>query len=384
MTPKTLVFLHPHLMKSGGASKVVLEQASRLAKKGFDCLVITTKANLAVTNDYPLVKIKQLSERITGDPMFWFNFFRFYRNLENELKPMKNKVLFCHSLAIYWGWIYKLFNPKAITIYYLHDLGLPYTDSEAEISSLAAFPKLVLNLLKPLLHLVNKGVIASANYIIANSETSADFIYNKYMRQSDAVVKPGVDVSVFKPSAIKKNQIITVGRLDKIKNTDTIIKAFSIFTRLHTECETCLVIVGDGHEKNNLQHLCEESGIKDKVIFAGQLPMTELPKYYSESKLSLALCPLESFGLSAAESICCGTPVIGINNNGIKEIIQNHKTGELVENDPNLIATVIYKYLSNKNMLIKITRNIDDKVRAAFDWTTQINKLANVLLPILN
>ncbi len=369
-------------MKPGGASRVVLEQASGLTRRGLDCVIITTKASQEVIKGYPLVKIKQLSKFITGDITFWLLFVGFYRKMKKELGLMENKILYCHSLAIYWGWIYKVFNPGVASVYYIHDLGLPFTDSDAELSSLRLIPRKIAEILRPVFRLINSSVIKSADYIVANSQASANYLFSHYRRKADVLVTPGVNTNTFTTGKSKRDQIISVGRLDKIKNTDVAIKAFAIFTLRNPENKTQLILAGEGKEKESLIGLAKNLSIRDRVTFAGQISLKDIPRYYSQSKLCLAMCPVEAFGLSAAESICSGTPVIGINQNGIKEIVKNNIDGVLADNTVENVAEAIEKCLSKTNFLNKLTRNISQKIRMELDTEIQLKKLYSFFLAI--
>src|SRR5690606_26399577 len=59
--------------------------------------------------------------------------------------------------------------------------------------------------------------------------------------------------------------IVYVGRLEKVKNVETLIKAFS---KMNNEAVR-LTIVGEGRERENLEKIVKESNVPDKVTFIG-------------------------------------------------------------------------------------------------------------------
>jgi glycosyltransferase involved in cell wall biosynthesis len=65
-------------------------------------------------------------------------------------------------------------------------------------------------------------------------------------------------------------EVLSVGRLIRIKNFDLTIRAFALLAR--REPTARLTIVGDGPMQESLEQLAEELGIRDRVHFAGHVP----------------------------------------------------------------------------------------------------------------
>ena len=64
-----------------------------------------------------------------------------------------------------------------------------------------------------------------------------------------------------------------------------------------------------------------------------------LKKLYSAADVMIVPSKLETFGLTALESMSCGTPVVAFENTGLSDIIEHKKTGYLA------------KYLDEKDLL---------------------------------
>ncbi len=372
---KTIVFLHPHFLKPAGASKVVLEQTSRLISEGKKCIVVTTRVNPDVTKPYPKVKIIELSNLTTGNLLFWFTFPIFFYKLNKTLHNIDSDIIYCHSLAIYWGYFYKKINRNIKLIYYLHDLGLPYTDLKIEIKSLKYFQKIFLSIISPLLKTLNKNIFSAADFIIANSKTSAKYLLKTYYRKADEIVFPGVDINVFKSNGIKKDYVFTVGRLEKSKSIDKIIKGFSLFIQNNPGTKIKLYIIGEGVEKNNLLHIVDDEMIKDKVFFLGRKNSKEVSEIASQALLGIFLGSYETFGIAATESLACGTPVIGINTGGISEIVGEKSAGMLVDGTPKSVCDALTKMLNPKFKLEKISNNAANYASKNLSLNKQISKL---------
>ncbi len=60
---------------------------------------------------------------------------------------------------------------------------------------------------------------------------------------------------------------------------------------------------------------------------------TELRQLIQEATATIYVPVDEDFGMSPVESMACGTPVIGVNDGGLKETIIDEKTGILIHPD---------------------------------------------------
>ena len=94
-----------------------------------------------------------------------------------------------------------------------------------------------------------------------------------------------------------------------------------------------LVIFGGKHNKDNLDlnfKIHQFNLINNDKI---------LQKLFSAADMMIVPSKLETFGLTALESMSCGTPVVAFENTGLSDIIQHQKTGYLA------------KYLDEKDLL---------------------------------
>ena len=75
----------------------------------------------------------------------------------------------------------------------------------------------------------------------------------------------------------EKFEIVYVGRLEVVKNVETLIKAFANSNNANAH----LTIVGEGRERNNLEGLCEKLDLDSKITFTGFSPVPS--KYLSNA-----------------------------------------------------------------------------------------------------
>lgn len=125
----------------------------------------------------------------------------------------------------------------------------------------------------------------------------------------------------------ENNRIVYVGRLVKLKGVDILIKAFKLVNNeLHN---TLLTIVGDGQEREKLEHLVKTLNIEDKVKFTGI--KTNVKDYLDKSKIFVypSICE-EGFGISVVEAMSRGCIPIAFNKGGLPEVIEDEKNGYIV------------------------------------------------------
>lgn len=115
-----------------------------------------------------------------------------------------------------------------------------------------------------------------------------------------------------KQSTKKDKVLLYVGRMIEQKNIENILKIVYILRR-KLRHDVKLLTIGDG-EKKYLNYLRGKynSLVNEEYAWMhlGPLPQSSLKEYYNRSFLSINLSSYESFGMSIAESIACGTPAI--------------------------------------------------------------------------
>ena len=110
------------------------------------------------------------------------------------------------------------------------------------------------------------------------------------------------------------------------------------------------LIVGDGPLKDELQKNKPEN-----MTFAGYLDGENLAEVYAGSSLLVFPSSTETFGNVVLESLASGTPVIGPDSGGVKEIIKDQVTGILCKpgQSSEFIESII-KLLNNEQLLTQM------------------------------
>lgn len=145
-------------------------------------------------------------------------------------------------------------------------------------------------------------------------------------------------VSVPKKHEIERSEkfnILYVGRLEKVKNVESLVRALSKLKNGDLQ----LTIVGDGRERQNLETLVTELKLSKKVIFEGF--QSDPGTYLSTADLYVLPSYSEGFGIAAVEAMFLKVPVLATNVGGVPEFVTHGENGWLF--DPNSIEDLVEK-----------------------------------------
>jgi glycosyltransferase involved in cell wall biosynthesis len=146
------------------------------------------------------------------------------------------------------------------------------------------------------------------DYVISNSSFIAGRV-SKYFRRQSVVIYPPVTMSTGALSASHGDYYLSVGRLEKQKRLDVLIRACNQLGRR-------LLIVGTGKEESYLKSIAGPT-----IEFLGFVPDDALPALYSDCKAFL-FAAIEDFGIAPVEAQAYGRPVIALGRGGSLETVR--------------------------------------------------------------
>ncbi|MFC1919040.1 glycosyltransferase family 4 protein [Chloroflexota bacterium] len=170
---------------------------------------------------------------------------------------------------------------------------------------------------------------------IAVSKPAMGFA-SKYVPGHYEIIPNGVDTKHFYPdvSPIEefcdgKQNILFVGRLERRKGLDYLLKAYQ---QVKQEIPNSrLIVVGPGiRPRKKYERWITQRGLQD-VVFIGFASYAELPRYYKTADVFCApATSRESFGIVLLEAMAIGTPVVATNIEGYSKVVTHGKEGLLV------------------------------------------------------
>ena len=245
-------------------------------------------------------------------------------------------------------------------------------------------------------------VIAEADRILAPTPSEAAQLVGLYRADPSAIriVPPGVDHTIFFPRAKDEARArlhltdmclaLYVGRLQAHKGPDIAVRSFA--EAVARDPDRCLVlaIVGGpsgsahGEEVAHLLDLASALGVGDRVMLFPPQPQPRLADFYAAADVVLVPSRSESFGLVALEAQACATPVVAAAVGGLRYVVDDGRTGYLVEgHDPADHAERLLKVADDPVLAAQLG---DEAARAAlrFTWDATSAELLSVYRELLD
>jgi len=148
------------------------------------------------------------------------------------------------------------------------------------------------------------------------------------------VLRNGVDAQAFRPFDRDSERsrlgvtgwlLLTVGNLVELKGNDLVIRSLGFLPN------TQLCLVGDGPDRGRLEKVARQVGVEDRVHFVGQLPQSDLPRYYSAADALVLASSREGWPNVLLEAMACGTRVVASRVGGVAEMVTSAAAGLLFE-----------------------------------------------------
>lgn len=187
------------------------------------------------------------------------------------------------------------------------------------------------------------GIIAVSDFVKICILNELGNIWNKKIK----VVYNGVDTSLFGVDKIALNDdnpfvILFFGHLIREKGVQVLIQAISMVDACF-KGRIKLIIAGDGTYRNDLANQVKSLKIESIVSFIGNIP----DNFEVLKKANVVVVPSlwqEAFGLTVAEALASGVPVVASDIGAIPEILPNGKAGLLFnpQSPKDLKACLVY------------------------------------------
>lgn len=174
-----------------------------------------------------------------------------------------------------------------------------------------------------------KPLIKHLDMLTAVSPVATNYIKSLTARKI-YIIPNGIDIGKYMPekphrASEASKTIFYIGRLEKRKAVDQLLKAFQIIQRFDNSYH--LKIAGDGPQKSDLVEFSKELGLKN-VEFLGQIDEKEKIKLLQTADVfcSPALYG-ESFGIVLLEAMAAGCVIVAGANAGYESVLSG--TGQI-------------------------------------------------------
>lgn len=296
--------------------------------------------------------------------------FLYFIRLPFILRRIKPDIVHIHAVELgcfgsWWARIFRI--PVVLTC---HSTLFPYKD--------AVFIKRLLDFLFLFFGIFDKVITVDA--------ASVSY-FGKYHLTPPVFIPVGVNLEEFiqdKVQASRKNiRFLFVGRLEKVKGLDSLLRAAKLLMYSCSDFE--IYLVGDGSNRAILERLSEDLGLNQVVRFIG--PVTDRRKlveiYRSVDIFVLPslreCCPLVIF-----EAWAAGLALIATATGSIPTICQHDENAYLIPpNDVTILASAMANLCSNDDMRMRLANNGQRIVQQRYAWTVLNDVLERLYEEIL-
>lgn len=209
-----------------------------------------------------------------------------------------------------------------------------------------------------------------------------------HFKQFPEVIYNGVDIEKFKPMMTPLRQklgisddtflLVFAGRLVGWKGLSVAIDAISALQ----DKDVKLLIVGAGDDLDRLKKKASAKGVSEQVVFHHPVEHSELPEFYAACDAGIfPSVGDEAFGITIAEAMACGKPVIASHIGGIPEVVGNEGTAGLLVTPgdaQSIVAAITYlSGLPDKGK--KMGENARLRIESRYTWQHSAQRLLRAL-----
>lgn len=221
----------------------------------------------------------------------------------------------------------------------------------------------VLALRNPMLDVFRRRALAGASYVTVNSSVTHSVVQEMAPEGTRIVRIPmgaaHASADMARVSELRARYrhgdgplLLFVGRLVEEKGTGDAIAALPVILR------TCpgarLLVVGEGPERGRFEAAARDLGVAPQASFVGWVDSHQLPDYYAAADVFVGPSKraangwVEAQGLTFAEALLSGLPVVATESGGVVDLIRDGATGLLVpEGSPERIAAAVLRLASD-------------------------------------
>lgn len=190
-------------------------------------------------------------------------------------------------------------------------------------------------------HLITKKRLKKAHTIIAPTEkVRVNLVERCKVKNNIAVIPSGICLDKHKVRLTTEERregrarygfdddtfvLINLGRLGTEKNIEELITYFSRVSEKHEKAR--LLIVGGGPAEESLKKLAQESGVVDRVVFAGMVDPDTVASYYQLGDLFVCASTSETQGLTYIEATANRLPLLCRNDPCFEGVVAEGENG---------------------------------------------------------
>jgi glycosyltransferase involved in cell wall biosynthesis len=176
-----------------------------------------------------------------------------------------------------------------------------------------------------------KLTLPKASSVRAVTKYQAENLVKAFGIKREKIVVVPVPINILgKAATLKLERPKTIGLIGRIHQDRGIWEFIKLVRVLSSSAKDFkVVVVGDGPSKDKFLLKLSSVISKNRIIYLGQLPESELRNAWKKIGVLVSMAPVESYGRVMRESLIAGVPVWATKSAGVKDLMDNCKKGEV-------------------------------------------------------
>lgn len=201
---------------------------------------------------------------------------------------------------------------------------------------------------------VLRALVRTPDHVLAASREIAEVAEGLAPGTTVEPVTNGVDTNLFRrvePSLAASGaarRIVVPRRLFPKNGVDVMVRALPLVVAEHPDVE--MVVVGDGPQRGELEHLAETLGVARRIRWMGARPNTEMPGLLCSAEMAVIPSRMEATSVAALEAMACELPVVASDVGGLPEIVDDSVGALSPPDDPVGLARTVARLLSSADL----------------------------------
>ena len=352
----------------GGAERVVMQLAAGLDRSRYEPVIICLNEPGAFASEMEQenIPVYALHKESAID-------FKMLRNMYRLIRDEKIQLLHTHLWgANTWG---RLVGRMA---------GIPVVVTEHNVD---VWKKKRHQIIDRILCRITARLIAvsdEVNKFYVNWGLPADLIETIYNGVDVASLSVPIDVSELKKIYDINDDDMVIGWLGRMvpaKDLPTLFMAFHKIVESNKKVK--LLLVGDGPDKDEIVALGKELGIDKSVIYAGF--QKNIAQFYHLMDFVVLSSTREGHPIVALEAMAAGRSMVATRVGGVPVLVQDDKTGYLVDSkDPLAFSLALQRLLNHPEKIKQLGLAAQKLVREDYSVDSMIKSHDRVYMNALN
>ncbi len=343
------LFTDTYLPQISGVATSIKTLKEELEKQGHEVYIFTTTDKHVKRYEDPTII------RLPSVPFISFTDRRIvYRGFFESYKIAKTyKLDIIHTQTEFSLGILGKMVGKALRIPVIHTYHTQYEDYVRYIANG--------KLIRPsMVKYIVRGFLNDLDGVICPSRIALNLLDGYSVKIPKRIIPTGIDLREYERPDISQEDIAKLREKWAIASDETVLLSLSRVSYekniqallanmpkiLSNNPKVKLLIVGDGPYLEELKEQAQDLAVMDNVIFTGMVSHNETALYYKAADFFISASTSETQGLTYAESLASGKPIIAQSNPYLDDLITDKMFGTLYQTESDLADAVLNAIVS--------------------------------------